>query len=1059
MPEVSVQAITPVRPIDEEVPEKEGRKHVVWEGQLLARAAGRREVEPHHNGGDDARAEHERRSRERLEAAFTHAPIAMALVSLEGRLMYVNAALREMTGYGDAELTRKSLEELTHPDDLERARAEMRRLVRGEIQSYRREERHLRAEGEPAWVLVSGSLVRDERGAPDYLIVQLEDNSEHRRSEESLRRASRHFALSRDLVCTAGFDGVFREIGEAWTRVLGWSPEELRSRPFIEFVHPDDQAATRTEAEKLAGDGVTVMFTNRYRTKAGGWCWLEWSARAVMEEETIYAAARDVGERNAIEEELRAAHGALEAASEERAVILDSVAEGIFSVDPQGRVNFVNRAALELTGWSTEEMLGQVQHALIHHTRVDGTPYPREECPIYGVLQAGGVVRRDDEVFWRKTGESFPVEYVSAPLHEDGRIVGAVVAFQDITERKQAEREMAEARDQALGASRAKSAFLANMSHEIRTPMNGVIGMTELLLDTELGEEQRDYAKIALSSADALLSVIDDILDFSKIEAGKLRLDSHEFEPRETVADVCKMLAGEAHGKGLELACTVHEEVPTTLWGDQGRLRQVLTNLLANAIKFTSAGEVAVQVAVDRPAEGGVLLRGEVIDTGIGVKGSEIADLFDPFHQADVSTTRKYGGTGLGLAISKQLVELMGGEMGATSEPGVGSTFWFTVRCAADREEAAADRDRSQDETEQRTSDRHHAAADREGAAVDREEAAADRDRSHEEADQRTSDRHHAAADREGAAVDREAAAAARDQTQAEADQRTSDRGHAAADREAAAADREASAAERGQSQGEADRRTSNRDHAAAVREAAAAARDQTQAEADQQTSNRDHAAANREGAAVDREEAAAARDQTQAEADQRTSDRDHAAADRADAAVDREEAAAERAAATHDREQARAELRHAQLDQLTGAFGRELGMVSLEHEIKRARHGSGRLVLACVDVDGLKQINDRQGHPAGDALLRAVVGAIQTHLHSYDPVVRIGGNQFVCATGDKTPAEARLRFQEIRAKIERTHPCARISVGFAALRPEDTLEQLLKRGDSALYEIKHTTR
>lgn len=260
-----------------------------------------------------------------------------------------------------------------------------------------------------------------------------------------------------------------------------------------------------------------------------------------------------------------------------------------------------------------------------------------------------------------------------------------------------------------------------------------------------------------------------------------------------------------------------------------------------------------------------------------------------------------------------------------------------------------------------------------------------------------------------------------------------------------------------------ADDRISDRDQAAAARDQAAAARDQTasdrdqsQAQADERTSDRDQAGADRDRAAADRDQSASDRAHSHAEADQRTSDRDQATADREHAAADRKEAAADRAAATREREQAIAALRHAQFDQLTGALGRELGMVALEREINRARRGDGRLVLAYVDVDGLKQVNDHQGHAAGDALLRDVVGAIQGHLRSYDPVVRVGGDEFVCALAGSTPDEAHRRFQDIRATIEKTQPTVSMSVGFAALRPEDTLQQLTQRGDTALYEAKH---
>jgi PAS domain S-box-containing protein len=487
-------------------------------------------------------------------------------------------------------------------------------------------------------------------------------------------------------------------------------------------------------------------------------------------------------------------------------LILETTAEGIFGMNCDGFCTFINTTGLQLLGYeSRNEVLGKNFHELCHYATPDGSPLLRSDCLIHEAFEGRRGTHSDSEVFWRKDGSSFFVEYWAHPIFQSGELVGSVASFLDISERKRAEDklrttaqqllsfiesapvsvamfnrqmvflaasrlwtknfgagnenligmrlydvfphlpdewkashskgmlgvrventedlwplsdgrslwirwalqpwrdsggevggviitaedvteqkhhhdELARAKQAAELASEAKSTFLATMSHEIRTPINGILGMTELTLDTELSEEQREHLGLVRFSAESLLSIINDILDFSKIEAGKLELESIPFRFRERISETVKVLKFRADQKRLKLWFTIGPGIPEYVCGDPGRIGQVLNNLVGNAIKFTERGEIAITVSA-QPTQGEQIeLHFEIRDTGIGVSPEKQITIFEPFSQADGSTTRKYGGTGLGLTICLKLAEMMGGRVWVQSEPGRGSTFHFTLK-------------------------------------------------------------------------------------------------------------------------------------------------------------------------------------------------------------------------------------------------------------------------------------------------------------------------------------------------------------------------------------------
>jgi PAS domain S-box-containing protein len=386
-----------------------------------------------------------------------------------------------------------------------------------------------------------------------------------------------------------------------------------------------------------------------------------------------FGISRDITDRKRVEK-------ALQESDEKFHALAESAQNAIVVLDAEGQILFWNGAAERLFGYTKAEALGRKYHSLV-------VPERFREAAAKGLAQfrdtgTGALIGKVTEVAaLRKDGAEFPVEVSLSmvTLHQRHAAIGIV---RDITERKRSEAALREALEAAQANVRLKSAFLANMSHEIRTPLNGVMGMADLLLDTELTPEQRTLANTLQTSADSLLTIINDILDFSKIEAGMLTFEHRPFELRDPVEHCVQVMAERAHAKGLVLADHIDDRVPAQVVGDAGRLQQVLFNLVGNAVKFTEHGEVVVRVTREDEEREDVRLRFTVTDTGIGMTPETKKCLFKPFSQADSSITRKFGGTGLGLAISRQLVELMGGSIGVDSEAGRGSTFWFTVKLA-----------------------------------------------------------------------------------------------------------------------------------------------------------------------------------------------------------------------------------------------------------------------------------------------------------------------------------------------------------------------------------------
>ena len=493
-------------------------------------------------------------------------------------------------------------------------------------------------------------------------------NAEARAVYKELRFIQEAVDRASEAIFCISQDGRFKSVNRAACEMLGYTREELLGLHVWDIDPSHPPTVWRRHWERLESEGAHTDET-RHRTKDGRWIDVEVRSNRVEYggQRFDFAFVSDITERKRIDAALRHSENQLR-------LVWEQSQDGMRLTDAEGRCLRVNTAFCELVRLPREELEGQLFtriYAPESHERILRAYVQRLRAHELAPRMERSITLWDGRSLWVEVSNSL-IETRSGPM--------VLSIFRDVSERKRAEEELSLARDRAELANRAKSEFLANMSHEIRTPMNGVLGMIDLMLGTRLNREQREYLEMARASASSLLRLLNDILDLSKIEAGQTELYVEPLSIRDCVEEALRVVALEAREKGLTLESRVGPEVPERLMGDPLRLRQIILNLVGNAVKFTPRGSVVVAVSADEMLGDEVALHVSVQDTGIGIPPERQSVIFDPFLQADGSTTRNYGGTGLGLAICQRLVSMMGGSITVESEPGKGSHFHFTVR-------------------------------------------------------------------------------------------------------------------------------------------------------------------------------------------------------------------------------------------------------------------------------------------------------------------------------------------------------------------------------------------
>lgn len=616
-------------------------------------------------------------TKQKLETVFLSAPLALTVLDTSGKITRWNPAAEKMFGWSEAEVLGNACP-LTPPGKEKEYFQGFRRVLEGSPM-FGVEAKRRRKDGSPIHISLSSAPLYSVNNLAIGVITIFADISERKAMEQALRESETRFRSIFENagagIVTLDSNGHFLQTNHEFCRMLCYEAEELLQLTVYDITHPEHLEETRDNYQILRPEHIS--YEKRYRRKTGEILWGQvsgtWIRNHRHEPQYAIALIQDISERKRAEAELRRQKDLL-------ADVINHVPAAVFWKDRQSVFLGCNRAIAKLAGLEhPDRIVGLTDYDL---------PWTREESDFFRecdrqVMESGRPMLNIEEPQHQSDGRQVTLLTSKVPLRDaNGEIFGLLGIFTDITDRKRMEEELLQAKDQAESANRAKSEFLANMSHEIRTPMNGIIGMTDLLLDSELTPDQRECLDLARGSAQSLLALLNDILDFSKIEAGRLILENVPFKLHETLHGIVEALRFQAMRKGLAVELHCAPEVPLTIVGDAGRLNQILLNLIGNAIKFTAEGSIDVFVGLHDETTANDAARHlhfAVSDTGIGIPTDKLELIFDSFAQADGSITRRFGGTGLGLSIAKELTTLMGGRIWAESALHQGSTFHFTI--------------------------------------------------------------------------------------------------------------------------------------------------------------------------------------------------------------------------------------------------------------------------------------------------------------------------------------------------------------------------------------------